>query len=581
MLKRLFGFSDEYDEKDDDEITTHRSTPYINPFKKVDEPATPVPVADAAQKLDEDMAIDAEKQYVQQLFGTTISDYVGKISADAVDRFRSGRQGELIEIEKSKLAAEKQLAEAKAKVDELRQRAQTADQQKNIFKEKAQQLEQRVATAEAERDQYQLETKSLMNKLKVASVGEENLRNLSDENAKLLEEMASLRTQLAEARAAQGSQNIQQIAETEAKLTEALTKLDDVTRRLADTEALVAERDTAIALKNEALTKKDETIAAIQASAQSTDAELRQRRADHEALTARLAELEEKEQTFAQSAQIISDLQEQVGSLTDEAYALKEKCNTHSEAELDLTEKVGELQSTLDSLSDVRNALASKDAELAQLTAKISALTASLNDQKIILDERDADIERLSGEKSKLEDSVTQLQALVDNNLESQRMQELKLRQEIETLRTENEQLRSKPTEQRKAISFAETADEPAAVAESESESTISTQVAEAKSEEESKQSKPKGRRKKEEPKRPVVSAIDYNFDYTDWLQPTPPTSTIPIEGEAKSDVDADPLEGMEISFGPREGAFDVPFDSTDASDEEPQRPMPSQLELF
>ena len=605
MLKRLFGFSDEYDEKDDDEITTHRSTPYINPFKKVDEPAASAPVADAAQNLDEDMAneivdkvieilnatlpeyarhnidIDAEKQYVQQLFGTTISDYVGKISADAVDRFRSGRQGELIEIEKSKLAAEKQLAEAKAKVDELRQRAQTADQQKNIFKEKAQQLEQRVATAEAERDQYQLETKSLMNKLKVASVGEENLRNLSDENAKLLEEMASLRTQLAEARAAQGSQNIQQIAETEAKLTEALTKLDDVTRRLADTEALVAERDTAIALKNEALTKKDETIAAIQASAQSTDAELRQRRADHEALTARLAELEEKEQTFAQSAQIISDLQEQVTTLTDEAYALKEKCNTHSEAELELTEKVGELQSTLDSLSDVRNALASKDAELAQLTAKISALTASLNDQKIILDERDADIERLSGEKSKLEDSVTQLQALVDNNLESQRMQELKLRQEIETLRTENEQLRSKPTEQRKAISFAETADETAAVAESESESTISTQVAEAKSEEESKQSKPKGRRKKEEPKRPVVSAIDYNFDYTDWLQPTPPTSTIPIEGEAKSDVDADPLEGTEISFEPREGAFDVPFNSTDASDEEPQRPMPSQLELF
>ena len=151
----------------------------------------------------------------------------------------------------------------------------------------------------------------------------------------------------------------------------------------------------------------------------------------------------------------------------------------------------------------------------------------------------------------------------------------------IETLRTENEQLRSKPTEQRKAISFAETADEPAAVAESESESTISTQVAEAKSEEESKQSKPKGRRKKEEPKRPVVSAIDYNFDYTDWLQPTPPTSTIPIEGEAKSDEDADPLEGTEISFEPREGAFDVPFDSTDASDEEPQRPMPSQLELF
>lgn len=604
VFKRLLGFSDEYDEKDDDEMTTHHSTPYINPFKKVEEPAAAAPAAvDAARNVDEAMAneivdkvieilnatlpeyarhnidIAAEKQYVQQLFGTTISDYVAKISADAIDRFRSNQQGQLMEIEKSKLAAEKQLAEAKTKVDELRQRAQTADQQKNIFKEKAQQLEQRIATAEAERDQYQLETKSLMNKLKVASVGEENLRALSDENAKLLEEMATLRTQLAEARATQGSQNIQQIAEAEAKLTEALSKLDGTTRRLADTEALVAERDTAIALKNEALTKKDETIAAMQASAQTTDAELRQRRADHDALTARLAELEQKEQTFAQSAQIIADLQEQVTSLTDEAYALKEKCNTHSESELELTEKVDELQSTLDSLSDVRNALASKDAELAQHTATITTLTASLNDQKIILDERNADIERLMGEKSGLEDSVKQLQALVDNNFESQRMQELKLRQEIETLRADNEQLRSKQSESRKSISFDEPGEQPAAAA--EPVPTVSEPAAVAEPEEKSKQSKPRGRRKKEEPKKPVVSAIDYNFDYTDWLQPTPPTSTIPIEDEPKRDADADPLEGAKISFEPREGAFDEPFESTDEPDEKQQRSMPSQLELF
>ena len=584
MFKRLFGFSDDYDEKDDDEMTSHHSTPYINPFKKVEEPAAAAPATvDAAANVDDAMDneivdkvieilnatlpeyarhnidIAAEKQYVQQLFGSTISDYVGKIRAAAVDNFRSNQQGQLMEIEKSKLAAEKQLAEAKAKVDELRQRAQTADQQKNIFKEKAQQLEQRIATAEAERDQYQLESKSLMNKLKVATVGEENLRALSDENAKLLEEMATLRTQLAEARAAQGSQNIQQIAETEAKLTEALSKLDDATRRLADTEALVAERDTAIALKNEALTKKDETIAAMQASAQSNDAELRQRRADHEALTARLA-----------------DLQEQVTSLTDEAYALKEKCNTHSESELELTEKVDELQSTLDSLSDVRNALASKDAEVAQLTATITTMTASLNDQKIILDERNADIERLAGEKSGLEDSVKQLQALVDNNLESQRMQELKLRQEIETLRAENEQLRSKPTEPRKAISFAEPDEQPAAEPQA-----VAEPAAVAETVEKPKQSKPRGRRKKEEPKKPVVSAIDYNFDYTDWLQPTPPTSTIPIEDNTKPDADTDPLDGAKISFEPREGAFDEPFESTDEPDEKPQRSMPSQLELF
>ncbi|MDD6621699.1 MAG: hypothetical protein PUE90_03120 [Bacteroidales bacterium] len=601
VFKRLFGFSDDYDEKDDDEMTSHHSTPYINPFKKVEEPAAAAPATvDAAANVDDAMDneivdkvieilnatlpeyarhnidIAAEKQYVQQLFGSTISDYVGKIRAAAVDNFRSNQQGQLMEIEKSKLAAEKQLAEAKAKVDELRQRAQTADQQKNIFKEKVQQLEQRIATAEAERDQYQLESKSLMNKLKVATVGEENLRALSDENAKLLEEMATLRTQLAEARAAQGSQNIQQIAETEAKLTEALSKLDDATRRLADTEALVAERDTAIALKNEALTKKDETIAAMQASAQSNDAELRQRRADHEALTARLAELEQKEQAFAQSARIIADLQEQVTSLTDEAYALKEKCNTHSESELELTEKVDELQSTLDSLSDVRNALASKDAEVAQLTATITTMTASLNDQKIILDERNADIERLAGEKSGLEDSVKQLQALVDNNLESQRMQELKLRQEIETLRAENEQLRSKPTEPRKAISFAEPDEQPSAEPQAVAEPAVAAETVEKP-----KQSKPRGRRKKEEPKKPVVSAIDYNFDYTDWLQPTPPTSTIPIKEEAKPDADADPLESAEISFEPREGAFDEPFESTDAPDEKPQRSMPSQLELF
>ena len=226
FLKNVFGFSnEEYTDKEQNEYT-----PYINPFKK-EEDNNPesdtggTPPQNEEQNveisidksLDEEIVVkitdilnaglpdyikkfidlEAEKNYVRQSFGKAFEKYTTEIKEEISIKAKSQWQADRINLEQQAVTLGNQIAELKAKNDELRNRITSLDRQRNTLKEQLAQADNKAATAEAEREQFQLECKSLINKLKVSSVNEETVNSLKEENDTLYKEKNTAEAEIA------------------------------------------------------------------------------------------------------------------------------------------------------------------------------------------------------------------------------------------------------------------------------------------------------------------------------------------------------------------------------------------------
>lgn len=131
-------------------------------------------------------------------------------------------------------------------MEELRARITSLDRQKAALNERINQYENKVATAEAEREQYQLECKSLMNKLKVASVNDEEINKLREENAQMLQECNSLRNDIITLRkeALNAKNNPSPSAEDAEKLTSLQQQLETANAEKVQLEQRIAKLET-------------------------------------------------------------------------------------------------------------------------------------------------------------------------------------------------------------------------------------------------------------------------------------------------------------------------------------------------
>lgn len=181
-------------------------------------------------------------------------------------------------------------------------------------------------------------------------------------------------------------------------------------------------------------------------------------------------------------------------------------------------------------LSEAGEKLAAKESECDALSGEIALLKQEMA-------EKNASVKELSNTAKELTEIVRQLQSTIDSNKKSYAASEEKLRQEIALLQKEKEERlaeEKKETKKRVELSFG---DEPAAP---------------------QKPAKTKEAKTKQSGK---ISAIDYTTEYTDWLMPTPPTASIPID-EAAEEPEA--------------------YTAKPAKKEQAQNPnAPSQMELF
>lgn len=219
--------------------------------------------------------VDAQRRYLYDSIDASFKEYIGRYQANVREQARTEA-----EASSSKLRQELgQLRENGKNVekleDDIKHLRISSDRQKRTFNERIRDLEGKVSSVEAEKEQLQLEIKSLLNKVKVASVHEkdakaykadlDNLRKQMKEGAG--EEAAQLRENLENANqrvTAMNAQNMAREAEAEQlrkdvaglrKVIEEqklrLSELDDsIAAVKADAEARVAEADKRIAEAN-------------------------------------------------------------------------------------------------------------------------------------------------------------------------------------------------------------------------------------------------------------------------------------------------------------------------------------------
>ena len=452
-IKQMFGFDDNsiYEDEKDNVNTEYK--PYINPFKNEKQETANTAVAEDKKseqtEADFDKAIhdeikdkiidiinaslpefikgcvdrDAELKYINEEFGTTFSTYTQNIRQAIEERAKSEWISERMNLEKRLQESGKKAEESTAKMEELRARITSLDRQKIALNERINQYENKVATAEAEREQYHLECKSLMNKLKVASVNEEEINKLREENTQMLQECTSLRNDI-----------------------------------------IMLRKEALNAKNNPATSAEDaEKMAALQQQLETANAEKVQ-------LEQRITELENAAGNVPQP-EIAQQLQAEIQKISDELYAAQVQLIEAQEKNQPLEQEVASLKESLavaaHSSQETATALAAKDAEITLLKEQINQAgeTAKLNDEFAVeFDQMKTDLAAaqqavaesatvLSTKDSEIETLKAQLEnankTIAEKDAEAENIQELKaLLQQADEINTKSStQLSAKDSE--------------------------------------------------------------------------------------------------------------------------------------
>lgn len=221
-MKKALGFSNDLDEEDMLELTDDSPTGFD---EMPSEPqAAKIQQTPAAQETEEDNTLPGDIfDAVVQLFNSTQPDFVAsclntdkqkQYIYDNIDRGIKARIEAIAEQAKQKALLDSSESQRKmsadithlrelnasleAKKNEFQSAQLSASRQKRALNERVHDLETQVANLEAEKEQFQLENRSLVNKLRVASVASsaEDCTELAQENVALKEQISTLQQEL-------------------------------------------------------------------------------------------------------------------------------------------------------------------------------------------------------------------------------------------------------------------------------------------------------------------------------------------------------------------------------------------------
>lgn len=359
-IKRSLGFGEDIDDgllNDSNDTGAYPHTPAL--------PSSDSQNADTLQIEFDPAMTDAIFSHVVDTFNNALPDFLGKaVDPEAqrkqlYDTLDSSIKKYLDDIthqtrracetrwsdEQTSMRGEMENLKAKAKEIEqqrfeIKQQQLSADRQRRALSDKVHDLENQLSSFQAEREQLDLENKSLINKLKVASVHEseaESLRNdLNDARA----ELQALRSSAGE--------NIP-------------TKFDDetVTRLEQEIESLNKQLDEA-AEKDRIST---EMFNSLQSRASAARSELESKDKEIDELKVKLAEAENNRHDIEQLSMQMTMIEEAIEKRDRKISKLKETCEnlkaeneslrdtiaanlkSHADAESRLKDRIAELES--------------------------------------------------------------------------------------------------------------------------------------------------------------------------------------------------------------------------------------------
>jgi|GEM_PF-1675954 len=421
-LKQMFGFDNDSIYDDDNGNVKTEYKPYINPFKN-DNQETSATAADTKKaeltEADFDKAIhdeikdkiidiinaslpefikgcvdrDAELKYINDEFGTAFSTYTQNIRTAIEERAKSEWISERMNLEKQLHDSSKKSDESTAKMEELRARITSLDRQKAALNERINQYENKVATAEAEREQYQLECKSLMNKLKVASVNDEEINKLREENAQMLQECNSLRNDIITLRkeALNAKNNPSPSAEDAEKLTSLQQQLETANAEKVQLEQRIAELEnaTANAPQSEIIQQLQTEIQKISDELYTTKVQLLEAQEKSQPLEKEVASLKDSLATSTLKAQestaALAEKNSEISSLKERLAQAEETAKLNDEFAIEFDQMKTDLTAAKQAATESASMLLTKDNEIESLKEQLenASRTIAEKDAKV------------------------------------------------------------------------------------------------------------------------------------------------------------------------------------------------------
>ncbi len=137
---------------------------------------------------------ESEKRYIYEQLGDSFKNYVTELSTNARRQSEQEVAQARQKLEQDMNALKQKTTELEEQKNEIKNAQLSAERQKRALNEKVHDLDTRIATLEAEKEQYELENKSLVNKLKVSGVKQQELDDALSENTRLLGIIQELKT---------------------------------------------------------------------------------------------------------------------------------------------------------------------------------------------------------------------------------------------------------------------------------------------------------------------------------------------------------------------------------------------------
>ncbi|MBO5053034.1 MAG: hypothetical protein J6C44_02220 [Muribaculaceae bacterium] len=400
-LKRAFGFAgdDEYDDVIHDDC--EREAPSL--------PSSPMSNNDTDQPSSIDIDVDTIFTHVVEIFNKTIPDFFKQsVNPEAQRRYiydtldkdvkdyldKIGQRAQAMcesrwSSDKSNLNAQVKQLEARAKEIEekrleLSQKQLSADRQKRALSERVHDLEKQVSKLDADREQLDLENKSLLNKLKVATVFEKENDELRTELNRLQAENLHMRNSSSE-------------SSSGLKVDDAMAKeLETTKESLADASAKLEQlldSNTTLKRDNASLSASKDKLAADNQQLQTSITELNKQLEQTKQLAERL-QLKNNEEALAANETCIKEQTRTIQEQSEKLQAQTMKIQKQAE-------KIAAQEATIRQLNDDCH-------EAQEVAAQLGAIEKQLAQFRQIKEQKDATIARLKNELKLAKDQLTQ-----------------------------------------------------------------------------------------------------------------------------------------------------------------------------
>lgn len=541
-VKRLFGFGyDDFDEEFGEDATVIPRKGTASEDTPVIKPNVEIPQEEVTAKNDVQIPFDAifdhvievfnkslptflsssvdpaaQRKYLYDTLDESVKDYVSQLSKQIAEDTRKNWKTDRDKILQQVSELQEKEKKSEDRISEVKNLQLSAERQKRAFAEKVHDLENQISKLEADREQLQLENRSLINKIKVCSVQENDIEALNAEiaNLKVQLEQANAQTIPDESNESYADEisalkhRVEEIESENSVLKTELLAVKNENKEIKENSKRVSDEKSTLQAKNEELREARDLIgdernvlqvenAKLKSDNETVIAENNSLKEDISSLTLKIQQYETKtgmaDQMVTDFNQIAANAKKELEFKKKECLELQERINgfiIDSKSQSDHLEKaestIADLESKLSLSNEQLQATQNELAEAHENLSVLDEIQQMVEQFESVKEKKDAKIAELSSQKGSLEQEITSLKKTIEQNLIAHAQSEAELRQEIA-------ELKSKP--QVEVLHEDVIKDEDVIVSD-----TFHS----------------------EDSDMPKISAIDETLDNTDWLSPCP-----------------------------------------------------------